>query len=158
MTASTAPAGPTGRAERPRYWVAPWRMDGRHVREAARPGLSAPARALAFLVLVAVCALGGGVAGATGHLEIAVLVFVAAFGGYVLLLRRATTNRRRSWGMVQVTGTQFDLLVALSQVPVERVDEGRRAHDHLVWLLQQPRPHLAAVTGWESWSRHLLAG
>ena len=143
---------PGGRAT---LWCAPRGLTGVQLRSALSGRLPAGQRLAVLAVALLVAAGGGAAAG-----QPALLVLVAVGGGAAVLahFQWALGRKRRSHGMVQVTPLQFDLIVALDQLPADRIDAGRQLHDRLVWLLQQPTSDPAAVQQCEFWMWQLATG
>jgi hypothetical protein len=144
--------------QRPTLWVAPLGLAGLQLPTAMSGGLPTGQR-LALLAAVVVVFGGAGIAaGALDQPELVPLVMSAGFIGILLALRWSLAHKRRSFGLVRTTPLQFDLVVALAQLPADRIDQGRQLHDRLVWLLQQPTPDPVAVQQCEGWMAQLATG
>jgi hypothetical protein len=135
--------------QRPTLWVAPLGLAGLQLPTAMSGGLAA---------VVVVFGGAGIAAGALDQPELVPLVMSAGFIGILLALRWSLAHKRRSFGLVRTTPLQFDLVVALAQLPADRIDQGRQLHDRLVWLLQQPTPDPVAVQQCEGWMAQLATG
>jgi hypothetical protein len=126
-------------------------MTGPQVRAVARPRSSYGVKVGWLAVAVPIGALSGAL-GAEYDQPVFPLLGVALFAVLAgVHQHRAATGRRRAAGMVRATPLQFDLYVALSQLPAARIDEGRWLQDHLVALLRAPVVDQAAVRQCEAW-------
>lgn len=139
-------------------WCAPRGLTGFQLRAALSNTLPAGQRVGVLTVVVLVAGVGGGVAGATDQPGFLALAMGVAFFLAVGLSRWCLTRKRRSHGLVQATPLQFDLLVALAELPADRIDAGRQLHDRLFWLLQQSPRDPAAVRQCEYWMWQLATG
>jgi hypothetical protein len=147
-TAERPVLAPGGRAT---LWCAPRGLTGHQLRTALSSTLPTGLRAAVLAPAVVLPALGAGVSETTDGPLVFALALVAGLVAAMALQWWALRRKRRSFGMVQLTPLQFDLVVALDQLPAARVDAGRQLHDRLVWLLQQPTRDPAAVQQCESW-------
>ena len=145
-----APA-PAPARQRATLWMAPWQVPGPQLREAASGRLPGWQRIALSVVVAVVCGAVGVLGAAADDPGLPALGVALALVVALVLLRVLVARKRRAFGMVQVTPWQFDLLVALGQLPADRIDSGRQLHDHLVWLLQQPSRDEAAVQQCEAW-------
>ena len=153
-----APPAPAPGRQRATLWAAPWQVPGPQLREAISSRLPWPQR----LVLIGTTFVLGGAVGVLGGASddpaVPVVGLAVVVPAVLVLLRVLLARKRRSYGMVQVTPRQLDLLVALGQLPAARIDSGRQLHDHFVWLAQQPSRDAAAVRECETWMEQLTAG
>jgi hypothetical protein len=155
------PAGPPpvldpgGRAT---LWGAPRGLTGLQLRTALSGTLPTGLQLAVVTPAIVLPALGAGVGEATGEPLVFALSLVAGLVGAMALQWWALRRKRWSHGMVLLTPLQFDLLVALDQLPAARVDAGRQLHDRLVRLLQQPTRDPAAVQQCELWAWQLVTG
>jgi hypothetical protein len=120
--------------------------------------LPAEQRLAVLAVVVLFAGAGGATTGATDDPAFLALAIGAACLIAAALNRWFLTRKRRAHGLVKMTPLQFDLLIALSQLPADRIDAGRHLHDRLVWLLQQPTRDPAAVQQCEHWMWQLASG
>jgi membrane protein implicated in regulation of membrane protease activity len=78
---------------------------------------------------------------------VALAVYLAAVVVLTVVLRRYVTARRRRLGLVEISRSQFDLVMAVGKVSPEHVAEGRALHDALLSAIRRGdrREEVAAI-------------
>jgi hypothetical protein len=138
-----------------KLWIGPRGLTGAQVRFAMRCRLSLWRRLAVVAVMVGLAVGAGGIVLGLGLDWLIPVTTVASVLVALRLQLGWMKGFRRQCGLVQVTPLQFDLVIAMEQLPAQRVDEGRHLHDALVWHLQQPRPDRGAVAAIEQHMHHL---
>ena len=149
--AGTNPPGPSPA----QLWVAPRGLTGPQLRAALRCRLSLGRRAAVLGLMFGVALVPGVVVLQLGQdWLVPVIIVLSAF--VALRVQLGWMKKlRRQYGLVQATPLQFDLLIAMEQLPAHRIDEGRQLHDALIWNLQQPEPDGATLASIEQHMHHL---
>jgi hypothetical protein len=114
-----------------RFWLGPTSMSGPELRAAMSQPL-----VVRLLVLAVAVAFGLGVGNLGGRAgwaaAVAPAVYLAAVVALTIVLRRFVSARRRRLGLVEITRSQFDLVMAVGKVSPEHVAERRALHDALL--------------------------